>query len=199
MSCIIFINRDKDEKELSTTIEKTDDTITQSDITLHDNIDHENKLTSVSKPETKAVDSPPQAKTEVKQESKIVSDPYTLYTKNTPFGVTKIIETGTEYEISYKVKTGDNISRICQLFACSASDFRKWNNLKNDNIGAGMVYLIKKDKASVECKIHTVKKNEILVNIAKRNKVKMDDVIVCNGLKNPNSIAPGQKLILIVK
>lgn len=199
LSCIIFINRDKDEKELSTTIEKTDDTLTQSDITLHDNIDHENKLTSVSKPETKAVDSPPQAKTEVKQESKIVSNPYTLYTKNTPFGVTKIIETGTEYEISYKVKTGDNISRICQLFACSASDFRKWNNLKNDNIGAGMVYLIKNDKASIECKIHTVKKNEILVNIAKRNKVKMDDVIVCNGLKNPNSIAPGQKLILIVK
>lgn len=198
LCCIIFINRDKNEKELSTTITETDDTIAQRDMTSHEDIIHEDQLTSVSLPETKSVGTQSQSKTEVKQESKTVSKPFTLYTKNTSFGVTKIIETETDYEISYKVKTGDNISRICQLFACSAHDFRKWNNLKNDNIGAGMVYLIKKDKGSIECKIYTVKKNEILVNIAKRNKVKMDDVIACNGLKNPNSIAPGQKLVLIV-
>lgn len=208
MSCIIFANRDKDEKESTTAEVKTDDVVIQEDTTSCDNVSVEPEPIHV--PEPKPADVPEQnivveqntqskPESEVKPELKTPSKPSTIYTKNVSFGITKVVDAGNEYKISYKVRKGDNISRICRLFACSASDFRKWNNLKNDNIGAGMVYLIKKDKASVECKIHTVKKKEILVNIAKRNKVKMDDVIVCNGLKNPNSIAPGQKLILIVK
>ena len=85
------------------------------------------------------------------------------------------------------------------MFGCTQSDFKKWNNLKDNKIGAGMVYIVKPDKQNVQCKVYTIKRNEILANIAKRNKVKMDDLIVCNGLKNPNSIQPGQKLIMIVK
>ena len=208
MSCIIFFNRDKDEKESTATEMKTDDVLTHKDTTLCDNVSFEAEPIHV--PESKPTDAPKQnivieqntqskPESEVKPELKTPSKPSTIYTKNVSFGITKVVDAGNEYKISYKVRKGDNISRICQLFACSASDFRKWNNLKNDNIGTGMVYLIKKDKTTVECKIHTVKKNEILVNIAKKNKVKMDDVIVCNGLKNPNSIAPGQKLILIVR
>lgn len=208
MSCIIFANRDKDEKESTTAEVKTDDVVTREDTTSCDNVSVEPEPIHV--PESKPADVPEQnivveqntqskPESEVKPELKTPSKPSTIYTKNVSFGITKVVDAGNEYKISYKVRKGDNVSEICQLFDCSRNDFRKWNNLKNDNIGAGMVYLIKKDKASVECKIHTVKKNEILVNIAKRNKVKMDDVIVCNGLKNPNSIAPGQKLILIVK
>lgn len=127
------------------------------------------------------------------------SKPTTLYTKKVAFGITKVMETETEYTISYKVKNGDNITEICQLFGCTISDFKKWNNLNNNNIGAGKVYVVKPQKKNVQCKVYTVKKNEILANIVKKNKVKMDDVITCNGMKNPNSIQPGQKLIIVVK
>lgn len=200
-TCFIFINKDKEEKlssEAETSIEKT---------IVQDTMPVQEEIVSEPKPEMETVQTPepepeikPTPKPESKPEKKIEqpSKPKTIYTKNVSFGVTKVVETDSEYRISYKVKKGDNISEICQMFGCTQSDFKKWNNLKNNNIGAGMVYVVKPQKRNIQCKVYTVKKNEILANIAKKNNAKMDDVIKCNGLKNPNSIQPGQKLIIIV-
>lgn len=200
--CFIFIKKDKEGKtssEAETQIEKTivQDTIpVQEEIVSEPEPEMEMVQTPEQEPEIKPTPEP-ESKPE-KKEQPSPSKPKTIYTKNVSFGVTKVVETDAEYKISYKVKKGDNISEICQMFGCTQSDFKKWNNLKNSNIGAGMVYVVKALKSKVECKVYTVKKNEILANIAKRNKVKMDDVIKCNGLKNPNTIQPGQKLIMIV-
>lgn len=199
-TCFIFINKDKEEKtssEAETPIEKT---IVQDTTTVQEEIvsepEPEIEVVKTPEPEIEVVQTPEhESKPEKKEQT---SKPKTIYTKNVSFGVTKVVESDSEYRISYKVKKGDNISELCQMFGCTQSDFKKWNNLKNSNIGAGMVYVVKHQKKNIQCKVYTVKKNEILANIAKRNKVNMDDVIAWNGLKNPNTIQPGQKLIMIV-
>ena len=176
-----------------------EETIVQDTMPAHEEIvmEPEIEVVQTPMPEQEIKPTPePESKPEKKEQS---YQPKTIYTKNVSFGVTKVVESEAEYRISYKVKKGDNISEICQMFGCTQSDFKKWNNLKNNNIGAGMVYVVKPQKKNIQCKVYTVKKNEILANIAKKNNAKMDDVITCNGLKNPNSIQPGQKLIIVVK
>lgn len=200
VTCIIFINKNKEKKTSSEPETQIEETI------VHDTMSTQEEIVQ-SEPEIEVVQTPmpepeikPTPKPESKPEKKEQSyQPKTIYTKNVSFGVTKVVESDAEYRISYKVKKGDNISEICQMFGCTQSDFKKWNNLKNNNIGAGMVYVVKPRKNNIQCKVYTVKKNEILANIAKKNNAKMDDVIACNGLKNPNSIQPGQKLIIVVK
>lgn len=208
VSCYMFINKDKEEKTSQHSENKVETVAPQEETVIQDTIPAMEEIVSEPEPAIEIAQTTkpePEIKTTPKPESKPEknieqpSKPKTIYTKNVSFGVTKVVETDTEYRISYKVKKGDNISEICQMFGCSQSDFKKWNNLKNNNIGAGMVYVVKPQKRNIQCKVYTVKKNEILANIAKRNKVKMDDVIQCNGLKNPNSIQPGQKLVMIVK
>lgn len=208
VSCFEFINKDKKEKVSQTSELKEETESSQEGTVIHDTLflcdemqtelKYEVEDVQVKEPEPDVktqTESEPEPKKSIEQPSV----PKTIYTKNVSFGVTKVVETDTGYKISYKVRKGDNISEICQMFGCTQSDFKKWNNLKDNKIGAGMVYIVKPDKQNVQCKVYTIKRNEILANIAKRNKVKMDDLIVCNGLKNPNSIQPGQKLMMIVK
>lgn len=198
-TCFIFTNKDKEKKISSETEMQIEETIVQDTMPAHEEIvmEPEIEVVQTPMPEQEIKPTPePESKPEKKEQS---YQPKTIYTKNVSFGVTKVVESEAEYRISYKVKKGDNISEICQMFGCTQSDFKKWNNLKNNNIGAGMVYVVKPQKKNIQCKVYTVKKNEILANIAKKNNAKMDDVITCNGLKNPNSIQPGQKLIIVVK
>lgn len=202
VSCLVFINKEKKENKSLVQESKVETKVSQEEAVIQDSLFLYDEMPAGPEAEdVQAKEPEPEIMTEPEPIKNIeqLSKPKTIYTKNVSFGITKAVETDAEYIISYKVRKGDNISEICQMFGCVQSDFRKWNNLKNNNIGAGMVYIVKPQRKNMQCKVYAVKRNEILANIAKRNKVKMDDLIAWNGLKNPNSIQPGQKLIMIVK
>lgn len=118
---------------------------------------------------------------------------------NIPFGITRIDPIGDLYVIKFKNKTGFYLNKIIELFKIEKKDFKEWNGLSSDGVDADAEYTIKKNKDSFTFKPYLVKKDDILNDISKEYQVNINDIIICNGITNPEQIQPNQKLIIITK
>ena len=90
----------------------------------------------------------------------------------------------TEKVVSYKdvikyhkVKSGDNITEIASKYDVSASEIKKWNNLKNNNVRLGANLKIVKNE-----KIVTTVKKEVKSSILAKN-----EIIASNETKTPKT------------
>ncbi|RJQ59609.1 MAG: LysM peptidoglycan-binding domain-containing protein [Stygiobacter sp.] len=103
----------------------------------------------------------------------------------------------------YKVKQGENLEVIANKFKVSVDELKDWNNLKSSKIVEGQAILVytsvkadKKATAGSENIAYTtykVKNGENLWTIAKKNNVKVADLIAWNNLKD-EKVKVGQKL-----
>jgi membrane-bound lytic murein transglycosylase D len=103
---------------------------------------------------------------------------------------------------NYKVKSGDAIGQIAELYKVSISDIRRWNNLKSNKIIAGSTLKIYSDADVNDIKVtsvkknnsvHTVKRGESLHSIAKDYGITVAELKSINRLQG-NKIIVGQKL-----
>ncbi len=108
----------------------------------------------------------------------------------------------------YKVKQGDTIGGIAELFKVSAANIRNWNNLRSNKILAGKTLKIYSD-ASVndipetktsaprqnvkDSPVHTVTAGETLFSIAKQHKMSVEELRSLNNIKSTKLLV-GQKL-----
>ena len=108
----------------------------------------------------------------------------------------------------YKVKSGDTIGKIAELYKVSSSSIIKWNNIRNNKINAGQKLKIYSDYSANDVqtktsrntnkktsKIHTVRKGETLFSIATNYSLSVDKLKSVNRISD-NKIMVGQKIRL---
>jgi membrane-bound lytic murein transglycosylase D len=102
----------------------------------------------------------------------------------------------------YKVKKGDSIGKIAEIYKVPVADIRKWNNLSSNTIYAGRVLKIYSDTgindiqdvSSVKkTSIHTVKRGESLFVIAKKYGMTVAELRSINNITG-EKLSIGQKL-----
>ncbi|MEO2069218.1 MAG: LysM peptidoglycan-binding domain-containing protein [Desulfurobacteriaceae bacterium] len=102
-------------------------------------------------------------------------------------------------DVIYKVRKGDNLSKIAKRFGVSVRDLIRANDLKKPyiiRVGQRLKIPTKERKAFV---LYEVKKGDSILKIAKRFGVSVDEIIKVNNLKKPYIIRVGQKLKVPVK
>lgn len=100
------------------------------------------------------------------------------------------------------VRPGENLSQIAQRYGVTVAAIVEANNLWNPNlIYVGQCLLIPDVPApSLGCSVtHIVQRGEFLRSIAARYGSRWQDIVALNGLRTPNLIYPGQRLIVPVK
>ncbi|WP_281616433.1 LysM peptidoglycan-binding domain-containing protein [Flammeovirga sp. SubArs3] len=131
---------------------------------------------------------------------------------------TSVQSTSPKGELQYHtVRSGETLGGIAEQYNTTASNLRKWNNIKGSTIYKGQKLKVyssvkvttasstnKKSTSSAssstygpssKTRSHTVKKGENLVEIAKMYRVYVNDIKRANGLKS-SSIQAGQKLTI---
>ncbi|WP_338780179.1 LysM peptidoglycan-binding domain-containing protein [Metabacillus sp. FJAT-52054] len=99
---------------------------------------------------------------------------------------------------TYRVKSGDSLSKIAHVNKVSVSQLKQWNHLKTDVIHTGKTLYVKKPAtqatASSSSK-HIVRSGETLSSISKKYAVSIDKIKEANRLKSA-VIKTGQTLII---
>lgn len=108
----------------------------------------------------------------------------------------------------HKVKSGETIGQIAEMYKVKISDIKSWNNLSSDKIIAGSTLKVYSDAGvhdlpKTEIKksansnsvneIHTVQKGESLYTISKKYNIPVAKLKQLNNMKD-NKIIVGQKL-----
>jgi membrane-bound lytic murein transglycosylase D len=107
----------------------------------------------------------------------------------------------------YKVKSGDSIGKIAELYRVSSANIIKWNNVKNDKIYVGQKLKIYSDYSvndiqtktsrnnSTNTKFYTVRKGDTLYSIATNYNLSVNKLKSINRISD-NKIVVGQKIRL---
>ena len=115
----------------------------------------------------------------------------------------------TNSRISYKVKTGDVLSKIASQHGVSLDKLKEWNKLKSTVIHTGQIlYIYPKGQPSTTTsssrtlaqntstsKTYTVKPGDSLWNISQKHSLSIEEIKRLNNL-NSTTIKPGQRLIV---
>ena len=99
-------------------------------------------------------------------------------------------------EIEYKVKKGDNLSKIALLYHIPLGDLANYNHITNPNkIYINQIIKIPQTKNnSNPSNYYIIKKGDTLSKIAKENNTTVENLIKINQIQNPNLIYAGQSL-----
>jgi membrane-bound lytic murein transglycosylase D len=107
----------------------------------------------------------------------------------------------------YKVKRGDTVGKIAELYKVPVSSLVKWNNIRNNKINAGQKLKIYSDysvndvqtkmnrNTTKNAKVHSVRKGETLYSIATNYNMSVDKLKSLNRISD-NKIVVGQKIRL---
>ncbi len=99
-------------------------------------------------------------------------------------------------KLIYKVKRGDNLSRIAGQFNVSVDDIRRVNELKRgDHLGVGDLLLVVADEN--QPRVHKVKRGESLSRIAERYGVSLDSLLRTNRIDSADFLRVGQELVIL--
>lgn len=121
----------------------------------------------------------------------------------------KSTTTSSESRLTYKVKSGDFLSKIAANYGVSLENLKEWNKLKSTVIHTGQIlYLYPQGQAtssggstrtlaqnSSSSKTYTVKTGDSLWNISQKHSLSIEEIKRLNNL-NSTTIKPGQRLIV---
>ena len=104
----------------------------------------------------------------------------------------------TENTIVYTVKKGDTLSQIAQRYGTTVSSIVALNpSIQNPNlIYPGQQFKISTLSSGNSSNIYIVKSGDTLSHIAIRYGTTVSNLVRLNGIKNPNLIYPGQKIVI---
>ena len=104
---------------------------------------------------------------------------------------------------SYKVRAGDSLSVIARRHQVSVDELKSWNNIKDPkSLRAGQQLTVFRNPAPAVTKNtgtveHTVQNGDSLWSIARKYKVKLNDLMRWNGLGQETVIRPGQSIKIL--
>ena len=119
---------------------------------------------------------------------------------------TKVVS-GSSLTIHHKVKRGDTLKNIANVYGVSEKNLMKWNRLTKKKLKSGQVLLVNAPvkntvgktakvsvaKAAVKSKRYEVRRGDSLSSIAEKFQIKVNDLVRWNGLGH-NRLKPGQTL-----
>lgn len=106
----------------------------------------------------------------------------------------KSINPNQRYKLTYRVKKGNYLVGIAQVFNLSIPAIRKWNRLTRGHIypGQSLVLFV---KTPMQRHSHKIKKGESLSQIAQVINVSIKHLTTVNGIAKPSVIRRGQTLV----
>ena len=120
----------------------------------------------------------------------------------------KIVESADKNKIRYRVRQGDTLWRLSELFSVTVEDIRRWNNLSDDTaIRAGQILTIFRtskngsvSEPASEDGMYEVKRGDTPSSIARQFNISIDKLIELNDL-DPHKpvIFAGKKLVVAEK
>lgn len=102
----------------------------------------------------------------------------------------------------YIVQSGDSLYTIARKYSTSVSALQKANNIRRGRIlkvGMKLKLPTTADNSAVhskKAKVHVVRRGENLSGIAAKYNVSMGDIKVKNNIRNPSSIAIGERILI---
>jgi membrane-bound lytic murein transglycosylase D len=104
--------------------------------------------------------------------------------------------------VTHNVRSGESLSVIAQRYGVNVKDLQSWNKISNPrSLRAGQKIIVFHSpapiaKSSTNLK-HTVQSGDSLWSIAKKYKVKLNDLIRWNDLQKRTTIRPGQSIKIL--
>jgi LysM repeat protein/GH25 family lysozyme M1 (1,4-beta-N-acetylmuramidase) len=135
------------------------------------------------------------AKVNIENSKLTVADPKKENVTSNVVGASKSTTTST-----YKVKSGDSLSKIASMFHTSVSNLAQLNGIKNVNlVRVGQILKVNSSgnssvSVTTSTSTYTVKSGDSLSAIAKRYGTTVNTLASINGIKNVNSLHIGQVL-----
>jgi len=104
--------------------------------------------------------------------------------------------------ISHRVRPGESLSVIARRYHVSVGDLQRWNNITDPRtLRAGKAITVfhspTQAPASGVTVQYIVQRGDSLWTIARKHKVKINDIMSWNGLGNNTVIQPGQSIKII--
>jgi membrane-bound lytic murein transglycosylase D len=93
--------------------------------------------------------------------------------------------------LSYKVKSGDSLWLLARRFDTTVSEIKRINNLNCNKLNIGQIIKIRGGGSSARTS-YTIKKGDNLYMIARKNNIKLEDLLELNNLSRKTKIYPGQ-------
>ncbi len=98
------------------------------------------------------------------------------------------------HKVSYRVRKGNYLAAIADLFGVSIRQIKKWNRLAGGRINAGQTLVLHLPK-KVKKADYRVRPGDTLSEIAQRLRVKTSALRLINGIRNPAALRAGQAII----
>lgn len=123
---------------------------------------------------------------------------YSTSSSSTGNQTAKTVYKGSQ-KLIYTVNQGDTLVKIALLFkGVSARNIMRWNKMKGTRIHPGRKLTINSQDRIKKVLIHTVKKGETPMEIARKYKLRVEYVISLNGLLSSSKLKPGQQLKIYI-
>lgn len=109
---------------------------------------------------------------------------------------------GNKYQVTYTVKSGDNLWGIAKKQNVSYNELARWNGMSpRDPLKVGKKLVVWKKSANggiIRSLFYTIRNGDTLSDIATKFKVNTADIIKWNNLSDQKYIKPGQRIKLYV-
>jgi len=95
----------------------------------------------------------------------------------------------------YKVRAGDSLWSIARKHDIHVADLTRWNRMSSRTvIKPGQALLVASPSRTERTVYYTVRSGDSLGGIARRYRVRVNDIVAINDLGSPDSLRPGQRL-----
>jgi membrane-bound lytic murein transglycosylase D len=104
--------------------------------------------------------------------------------------------------MNHRVRSGESLSVIARQYQVSVDDLQRWNNISDPRtLRAGRNIVVfrspgQRPSASGGSFKYTVQQGDSLWSIARKHKVKLQDLMSWNGLSNSAVLQPGQNITI---
>ncbi len=95
----------------------------------------------------------------------------------------------------YTARYGDTLETIASLFNTSSDELKKINSSNVENVSMGQQIIVPKNKSEILTS-YVVINGDTLYDIARRNNIDVNTILLLNGLNKGDYLYPGQELVL---
>ena len=95
----------------------------------------------------------------------------------------------------YTVKYGDTLGAIADMYNTTIDELSNLNSFNLDNISMGSQIIVPNNRSEV-LKSYVVVAGDTLYDIARRNNIDVNTILLLNGLNKNDFLYPGEEIVL---